>query len=104
MAHWTALVTVLTVLFYFFLGTQMGAARGKYGIKLPATSGHPEFDRIARVHGNTAIASRCRRARRPRPLVQLQHATQSAHRGHADDEIGLVGVVLEAGNLIDREA
>src|SRR4029079_16430991 len=33
--------------------TQMAAARGKFGVKLPATSGHPDFDRVARVHGNT---------------------------------------------------
>ena len=44
---------MLTVVFYFFLATQMAAARGKFGVKLPATSGHPDFDRVARVHGNT---------------------------------------------------
>ena len=53
MPHATALVTLLAVLFCFFLGTRVAAARGRYGVKLPATAGHPDFERIQRVHMNT---------------------------------------------------
>ena len=38
---------------YFFLATRVAAARGRFNVKLPATSGHPDFERIFRVHANT---------------------------------------------------
>ena len=53
MPHYTALVTLLAVAFYFFLATRVAAARGKFGVKLPATSGNPDFERVYRVHINT---------------------------------------------------
>ncbi len=53
MPHTTAIVTLLAVLFYFFLGTRVAAARGQYGVKLPAVTGHPDFERVFRVHMNT---------------------------------------------------
>jgi glutathione S-transferase len=31
----------------------VGRARAKYGIKAPATTGHPDFERANRVHINT---------------------------------------------------
>jgi len=53
MPHYTAIVTVLVVLFYFFVATRVSAARQKFGVKLPAMTGHPDFDRVVRVHMNT---------------------------------------------------
>lgn len=53
MLQYTALVTLLAVMFYVFLGTRVAAAHEKFGVKLPAMSGHPEFERIHRVHMNT---------------------------------------------------
>ena len=53
MYHFTALVTCLTIAFYFFASLQVGRARIAYGVKLPATSGHPDFERVNRVHVNT---------------------------------------------------
>lgn len=53
MLQYTALVTSLAVVFYVFLGTRVAAAHGKYGVTLPAMSGHPEFERIHRIHMNT---------------------------------------------------
>ncbi|HEY1613644.1 MAG TPA: MAPEG family protein [Rhizomicrobium sp.] len=52
-ALWTATVTVLIGLFYFYTAFRVGNLRGRHGIKAPATSGHPEFDRAYRVHLNT---------------------------------------------------
>ena len=49
----SAAVTILVVLFYYFAGFSVSLMRGKHGIKAPATSGHPEFDRAFRVHMNT---------------------------------------------------
>lgn len=51
--HYTPLVTLLAVGFYFFLATRVARARIQYNIALPETSGHPHFDRIFRVHINT---------------------------------------------------
>src|SRR5215831_15319878 len=53
MPYYTAFVTVLTVAFYFVLATRVAAARGKFGVKLPATTGNPDFERIFRAHVNT---------------------------------------------------
>lgn len=53
MLHYTALVTLLAVLFYVYAGARVSRARQKFGVLAPATSGHPDFDRICRVHVNT---------------------------------------------------
>ena len=49
----TVIVTFLALAQYVLFGVQVGSMRGKYGIKAPATTGHPEFERMNRVHGNT---------------------------------------------------
>ena len=47
------IVTVLALVQYMYFGIQVGAAREKYGVKAPATSGNEQFERINRVHLNT---------------------------------------------------
>ena len=53
MLHYTALVTVFAVLFYSFTGTRVARARGRFGLKAPAVTGNPDFERIFRVQMNT---------------------------------------------------
>ena len=53
MFHLTAAVTCLAVAFYFFTSIQVARARAAYGIKAPAITGHPDFERIFRVRMNT---------------------------------------------------
>ena len=53
MYHFTALVTCLAIAFYFFLSTRVAAARIKSGVKAPAITGDPDFERVFRVHMNT---------------------------------------------------
>ena len=53
MPRYSAIVTVLAVVFYFFIATRVGVARQKFGVKLPAIAGHPDFERVFRVHMNT---------------------------------------------------
>lgn len=53
MYHFTALITCLAILFYFFTSVQVAQARTAYGIKAPAISGHPDFERVFRVQMNT---------------------------------------------------
>jgi glutathione S-transferase len=50
---YTPIVTLLVVVFYFFLATRVAAARFKFDVKLPATTGNPDFERIFRAHVNT---------------------------------------------------
>jgi uncharacterized MAPEG superfamily protein len=49
----TSLVACLAVLLCFAMTALVGRARGRHGIKAPATTGHPEFERWYRVHQNT---------------------------------------------------
>jgi len=53
MYHFTALVTLAAVLFYFFTSTRVARARVAYGVKLPAISGNQDFERVFRVQMNT---------------------------------------------------
>ena len=51
------LVVMLAALIeYMVFAGLVGAARGKYGIRAPATTGHPQFERIYRVHQDTLEA------------------------------------------------
>jgi glutathione S-transferase len=53
MYHFTALVTCLAILFYFFTCVQVAKARAAFGIKAPAISGDLDFERVFRVQMNT---------------------------------------------------
>ncbi|MDA9399058.1 MAPEG family protein [Bradyrhizobium sp. CCBAU 45389] len=53
MYHLTALVTLLAIAFYFFVTINVSRARSRTGIKVPATSGHPDFERAFRIQANT---------------------------------------------------
>jgi glutathione S-transferase len=50
---YTGAVTLAAIGLYFFLATRVAVARRRLGVTLPATNGHPDFDRIFRVHQNT---------------------------------------------------
>jgi glutathione S-transferase len=49
----TITVTVLAVIQFFFFMSLVGKARETYGVKAPAVSGHPVFERYFRVQMNT---------------------------------------------------
>src|SRR5256714_8157848 len=53
MYHFTALVTLLAILFYFYTSINVSRARTRTGVKAPAISGHPDFERVFRVQMNT---------------------------------------------------
>ena len=48
-----AIVTALILVQYMVFGGLVGRARGKYGIKAPATTGDPVFERHFRAHQNS---------------------------------------------------
>lgn len=47
------LIIVLALLQFLFFGILVGRARGRYGVKAPAISGDPVFERYFRVQMNT---------------------------------------------------
>jgi glutathione S-transferase len=53
MYHFTALVTCLAVAVYFFSSILVSRARVRFGVKLPAISGNPDFERVFRAQMNT---------------------------------------------------
>ena len=53
MFHFTALVTCLAIGLYFFTSIQVSKARAAFGIKVPAITGNPDFERVFRVQMNT---------------------------------------------------
>ena len=53
MYHFTALATCLAIAVYFYSSILVSRARGKFGVKLPAISGNPDFERVFRAQMNT---------------------------------------------------
>jgi glutathione S-transferase len=53
MYHFTALVSLLAILFYFFTSARVARARAKYKIAAPAITGNADFERVFRVQMNT---------------------------------------------------
>jgi glutathione S-transferase len=50
---YVAIVTLLALLTYFWMGLQVGMARRKCGIAAPAMTGDPVLERTIRAHYNT---------------------------------------------------
>jgi glutathione S-transferase len=48
-----ALVTLLALLLFFWMGIRVSSARQRHAVTAPATTGHPEFERHFRVQANT---------------------------------------------------
>ena len=53
MPNYTAFVTLLALALYFSTGLMVAKARQKFGVVLPATTGHTDFERVFRVQQNT---------------------------------------------------
>ncbi len=49
----TAIVSLLCLLLYFYMGLRVGRGRTKYGVAAPAVTGHPDFERDYRIQMNT---------------------------------------------------
>jgi glutathione S-transferase len=49
----TAAVTLVSLLVYFWMGLRVGRGRSRFGVTAPATTGHPDFERLFRAHQNT---------------------------------------------------
>lgn len=50
---YVAIVTLVALLVYFWMGLRVGSARKISGIDAPAMTGHPALERAVRAHANT---------------------------------------------------
>ena len=50
---WVAIVTLVALLVYIWMGVRVGGARKKCGIHAPCMTGDPELERHIRVQANT---------------------------------------------------
>jgi uncharacterized membrane protein YecN with MAPEG domain len=50
---WVSTIVLLAVLHFVVLGMIVGGARARYHVPAPATTGHPTFERLFRVHQNS---------------------------------------------------
>ncbi len=48
-----AIVSLVALLLYFYMGLRVGRARSQHGVPAPAISGHEDFERVFRVQANT---------------------------------------------------
>ncbi|MCC6920395.1 MAG: MAPEG family protein [Alphaproteobacteria bacterium] len=51
--HLVAIVAILSLALYFYMGIRVGQARTKFNVPAPAMTGQPEFERTFRVQMNT---------------------------------------------------
>jgi glutathione S-transferase len=56
MTYLPDLITLLAIAVFFGCVMAVGRGRGKYKVPAPATSGHPDFERLFRVQTNTLEA------------------------------------------------
>jgi uncharacterized MAPEG superfamily protein len=50
---WVSSIVLLAVLHFMVLGMIVGTARARYNVPAPATTGHPTFERLFRIHQNS---------------------------------------------------
>ena len=86
---WLDMVAVLAILQFIAFGVLVASARGKYGVHAPATSGHPQFERMYRVHMNTLEL-----------LVALLPAMYLAARYWSPSVVAMAGAVYLVGRII----
>ena len=53
MPVYTPAVTLAVVVLYFVFAFRVARAHRRFNVQLPATAGHPEFERVYRAHVNT---------------------------------------------------
>ena len=53
MPLYTAIVSLAAIALYFGFALRVANARRRYGVQLPATTGHRDFERVFRVQMNT---------------------------------------------------
>ena len=87
------LVALAAILQYLVFGALTGRARGRYGVKAPAVSGHEGFERAYRVQMNTLEL-----------LVALLPALYIAGHYWANAAVAALGAVYVVGRVVYARA
>lgn len=87
------IVALLALLQFIWFCMAVGQARGKYGVKAPAMTGHEQFERAVRVQMNTL-----------EQLVCFVPALFNAAAYWNPVYVAAIGVVYLIGRLIYRQA
>lgn len=90
---WIDLVTAAALIQYLAFSTLVALARGKYGVKAPATTGHDMYERAFRVQMNTLEL-----------LVAFVPALWMAARYWPAGWVAAVGAVYVLGRFVYRIA
>ena len=90
---WIDVVAAVAVIQYMAFGIMVGAARTRYGVHAPATTGHPQFERLYRVQMNTLEM-----------LVALLPAMYMAARYWSPNMVAAGGAVYVVGRLVYQRA
>jgi glutathione S-transferase len=85
----SGLVTIAAVLVFFWTGAMVARARRRFGIRPPATSGDPGFERVFRVQMNTL-----------EQIVMFLPALWLAAMAFSDRWAALAGFVWVVGRLV----
>jgi uncharacterized MAPEG superfamily protein len=86
---WIDVVAALAVIQFLAFGIMVGAARNRFGVHAPATTGHPQFERMYRVQMNTL-----------EQLVALLPALYLASHYWSPSLVAGGGVVYLVGRLV----
>lgn len=86
---WVNFIALLAIIQYLYFGWKVAEARGRFGIKAPATTGHEEFERIYRVQVNTMES-----------LVAFLPALYIAAHYWSNALAGLIGLAYLFGRLL----
>lgn len=86
---WIDLVAVLAVLQFIGFGVLVASARNRFGVHAPATTGHPQFERLYRVQMNTLEL-----------LVALLPAMYLAARYWSPSLVAVGGAIYLLGRLV----
>ncbi len=86
---YVTIVILLALIEYMVFGGYVGWARGKFGVKAPATTGHEVFERYFRVHMNTL----------ENLIIFIPSILAFANYVHAETAAGL-GTVFIIGRVI----
>jgi len=87
------LVTLAAVMQYLYFGAMVGKARGQFGVKAPATTGHEGFERCYRVQMNTL-----------EQLVAFLPLLWLSSRYWSPTIMGAIGVLFVVGRMIYARA
>jgi glutathione S-transferase len=90
---WSGLATIAAVLVFLWTGIMVGRARRRFGVRAPATSGDPGFDRVFRVQMNTL-----------EQLVCFLPALWLAAVVFSDRWAGIAGAIWVVGRLLYARA